>query len=426
MKIFCSPSKTLLDQPDNSDVKILLYGLFRDEAIGSAGESIIRTLRSKKLLPEARAFDLLSIALAITSADYSSLRVESVDGWTRSINLTVAVVDVEFWNTVKDLLEEQLRFLTTDIWKIEFISDGYEYPTPSAPISPELDSIVLLSGGLDSLIGAIDLSANGLNLYAVSQVSKGDKGKQVDFASSIGAGLNHIQLNHNVRLPYKNNGDISQRARSFLFLAYGVLLATTLKKYKDEEEVILYMCENGFIGINPPLTVGHLGSHSTRTAHPHYLGLFQELLKKSDIKVRIVNPYRFKTKGEMLLNSPEQGYLRQNAHKSTSCGKVGRINQQCGRCVPCIIRRASFHKWNVNDGTDYKYPALTRNGQVIGTFLDVKSVAIAVLRAQSEGVEKVIGANLASPYVDNLDEYKSVVSRGLEEIRQFLISEGVC
>ena len=36
-------------------------------------------------------------------------------------------------------------------------------------------------------------------------------------------------------------------------------------------DVTLYMCENGFISINPPLTDARLGSLSTRTTHPVYL-----------------------------------------------------------------------------------------------------------------------------------------------------------
>jgi hypothetical protein len=60
----------------------------------------------------------------------------------------------------------------------------------------------------------------------------------------------------------------SQRARSIIFFAYGVLAATALKRYHDGQPVTLYVCENGFIAINPSLTTARLGSLSTRTTHP--------------------------------------------------------------------------------------------------------------------------------------------------------------
>jgi hypothetical protein len=126
---------------------------------------------------------------------------------------------------------------------------------------------------LDSLIGAIDLSRDRRRPYLVSQVSQGDKKKQILFASRPG------------------NNERSQRARSIIFLAYAVLLATALKRYHDGEEIPLFVCENGFISINPPLTTGRLGSLSTRTAHPVFLTLFQRLLDSADLNVRMISPF---------------------------------------------------------------------------------------------------------------------------------------
>jgi hypothetical protein len=126
------------------------------------------------------------------------------------------------------------------------------------------------------------------------------KQKQVRFASQIGSGLSHLQLNHNAKCPGQH--ERSQRARSIVFLAYGVLLATALRRYGDGDEIPLFVCENGFISVNPPLTTGRLGSLSTRTAHPVFFGQFQRLLDVAGLRVRITNPYEFVTKGEMLAN----------------------------------------------------------------------------------------------------------------------------
>ena len=89
--------------------------------------------------------------------------------------------------------------------------------------------------------------------------------------------------------------------------------------------IILFVCENGFISVNPPLTNTRLGSLSTRTAHPVFLKLFQRLLDAADLRVHIENPYRFKTKGEMLKECSDQEFLKKNAHITTSCGRFGRM-----------------------------------------------------------------------------------------------------
>ena len=89
---------------------------------------------------------------------------------------------------------------------------------PKKPSLPDEHCVSLLSGGLDSLIGAIDLAGrDGKRPYLVSQVSQGDKEKQSYFASKIAGGLSHLQLNHVVSCPGEN--ERSQRSRSIIFLA---------------------------------------------------------------------------------------------------------------------------------------------------------------------------------------------------------------
>ena len=103
----------------------------------------------------------------------------------------------------------------------------------------------------------------------------------------------------------------SQRARSIVFLSYGVLLATALNPYLDGREVTLYVCENGFISLNPPMTGSRLGSLSTRTTHPLFLRLFQQLLSSADIRVQLKNPYQYMTKGEMIRACTNQALLKE-------------------------------------------------------------------------------------------------------------------
>ena len=425
MRVVCAPLTTGFGACAPGDLTIALYSPPDRASQGAAGANIIGVIRRAKLHPTTRAWDLLSIALSVIAADISVRRDQSPDGWTREIDLRVAVSDPGFWTGQKDILEAQLRFLTTDIWKVEFAPGGVQ-PVPTyAAVMPDEDCIALLSGGLDSLVGVVDLASRDVRRpYLVSQIAHGDKAKQSFFASQIGGGLKHLQLNHRANSPGLN--ERSQRARSFIFFAYATLLATTLKRYSAGEEVTLYVCENGYISINPPLTQERIGSLSTRTTHPVYLSNLQSLLGSAGLHVRIKNPYQFKTKGEMLAACAGQDFLKQHAHATTSCGRFARNkHRHCGRCVPCLIRRAAFHAWGVPDKTGYVYVNLSQDDGAHSGFDDVRAAAMAVAEVRSGGLDSWLGASLDTTVMGDVTPYRKVVGRGLEELGKFLDSMGV-
>jgi hypothetical protein len=203
-------------------------------------------------------------------------------------------------------------------------------------------------------------------------------------------------------------------------------VATALKTYNEGKDVPLYVCENGFISINPPLTGTRLGSLSTRTANPYFLKMFQELLVAAKLHINILTPYQFNTKGEMLRNCCNQEFLKNNAHIATSCGRYKRMGfQHCGRCVPCLIRRAAFHKWGFEDQTGYKFAKLSKNDKDHVLFDDVRSAAMAVAEVRSVGLDQWIGASLNSALLGDISSYKNVVQRGIEELGEFLDAMGV-
>jgi hypothetical protein len=209
-------------------------------------------------------------------------------------------------------------------------------------------------------------------------------------------------------------------------LAYGVLAATATKQYHEGQPVTLYVCENGFISINPPLTTGRLGSLSTRTTHPVFLGLFQRLLDAAGLRVRVENPYQFMTKGEMLARCANQDFLRKNARQTTSCGRFARNGyKHCGRCVPCLVRRAALHAWGETDGTIYVYRDLSRDNGDHARFDDVRSTAMAVAEVRADGLDGWLGTSLSTALLGDVAPYKETVERGLQELGSFLEVAGV-
>jgi len=425
VKLVCAPEDHDFEAGVSGDLDIVLYGHTDKPDTGSVGATARNIIQRRKLQPAAQAWDLLSIALSVIAADVAVRRDDSPDGWTRRLDLHVAVSDPVFWTTQSNLLVRQLQFLTTDIWTVTFLGGGLQPVPAKPPAKPDQDCAVLLSGGLDSLIGTIDLvNAHGRKPYAVSQVSQGDKTKQSFFASEIGGGLAHLQLNHNAECPGEN--ERSQRARSIIFLAYGVLMATALERYHEGEEVTLYVCENGFISINPPLTSARLGSLTTRTTHPVYIRLFRELLDAAGLRVKLESPYQFQTKGEMLKGCVDQAFIRKYAHTTTSCGRYARnAHKHCGRCLPCLIRRAAFHAWGVKDKTHYVFTDLSRDDEEHARYDDVRSAAMAVAAAKAEGVSNWAGPSLSTSLLGDVSCYKAVVGRGLDELGTFLKAAGV-
>jgi len=421
MRIYCTPQQDN-ENKYNPDLKVILFGKSDKVTEGHIGDLIWNKVKREKIKPTSKAWDLLSIALSVISADYAGHRKKSHDGWTRVFDMIIAVSDSKFWNEQASLLSKLLGFLTSDRWYFTFVDGGFQpEPTKSGEVKTfDNDSIVLLSGGLDSLIGIIDLIAQKHSPVAVSQLVLGDAKKQKDFSKIFKQDVPHVQLNHNHKIPNSETPS-SQRARSVFFLAYGILIATCLKKYEENKSVTLYMCENGYISINPPLTAMRIGSLSTRTTHPIFLKMFQELIDNAELNVKIENPYQFMTKGQMLSNCSNQALLKKHAYKSTSCGRYKRHgHKHCGRCVPCLVRRAAFKAWGVTDQTNYIYDDLSINSLNYSQYDDVKSIAIAVKELENKGIDRWIGAHLNTAILGDASRYKNTIVSGLNELQMFI------
>lgn len=424
MRLVCAP-KGYGFKTQARVLNVVMYGRADRQTRGNTGAAIPQDIARANLLPIPRAWDFLSWALAVMACDLAGHRTASPDGWTRQFQVEIAVIDPVFWNGQRALINRLLSFLTTDVWDVNFIEGGFLATAPAKPILPSEDCITLLSGGLDSLIGTLDLVANGKKPFAISQTVRGDAENQRAFAKAIGKGLRHLQINHNTEVPDPESPP-SQRARSLIFIAYGVLAATTLETYKSGNNIILYVCENGFISINPPLTDMRLGSLSTRTAHPAFLKMVQELLGNAGIHVNLENPYQLKTKGEMLHDCADKTLLRALASKTTSCGRFLQHGYtHCGRCMPCLVRRAAFRAASMKDATKYVYEDLGRNDERYSGFDDVRSVAMAIAQVQADGLDGWLGTALSTTVIQNVTAYESMVSRGLSELASLLKFHGV-
>lgn len=331
--------------------------------IGSA----VNQLAKLNIYPSEVGLDLLVLAVMVHAADTRLNRIQtSQDAWTREIKLIIPVSEAELWSKSKTVLEKMLRFLTGDLWEVEFRPRpiGFQNLIPRKFNSPLIYSgISLFSGGLDSLIGAIDsLESGDLPLF----VSHAGEGAVSSPQSNVFEKLSKAYSTKNIqrlrfpsaRFPRNLFPDIgsenSTRGRSFLFFALGAFAGSGLKTKFD-----LRVPENGLIALNVPLDSTRLGSLSTRTTHPYYIHRWNELLGILNILGNTFNPYWNKTKGEMVAECKNQSFLKSIVHLSVSCAhpsagryQGGSMCHHCGHCVPCIIRRSAIrHAWQANEET---------------------------------------------------------------------------
>lgn len=405
-------------------VNVTLYARPSNVGTMTAGAAMLSAVRRAGLSPATLAWDFASIALATVTADVAEWRSSSPDGWTREFEVQVPVSDPDLWSTQAERIKDALSFLTTDRWNFTFTSGSVPFVKPKGKRlqTPAADCVALLSGGLDSLIGGIDLVEADKAPYFVSHTVPGDRVNQKAFAAKLGARV--LNLNHNVNIGGPK--ERSQRARSLIFIAYAVLVATSLKAYSESETVDLFVNENGYIAINPPLTPMRVGSLSTRTVHPRFVDLVQKVLEGVGLEVDMTNPYRFKTKGEMLTECQDQILLLELAHQSTSCGRYQRYGfTHCGRCLPCQIRRAAFVRWGKPDATDYVFGPLGQQDDSHAAFDDVRSVATALNMVQDQGFDRWLGATLASVPVGDRDATRQMLKRGIQELGSLHKSLGV-
>ncbi len=411
---------------------LVSHDSFLDHGLGRA----LSDLKAKNVFPTEIGLDLLIIAAHVYAADTRISRAtESDDAWTREIRLVVPVSDPGLWGAVVSILERMLNFLTGDRWTLQFRARPPKFQKHvSAPdlILPAYTSINLFSGGLDSLIGAIDLLEAGQCPLFVSHAGEPAVSKsQEDCFDELKKQYPKVGFDRFrswVAFPKKFVRDVptedTTRGRSFLFFALGAFAGSGFRN-----PFVLNAPENGFIALNVPLDVLRLGALSTRTTHPYYIARWNDLLAGIGIAGRIENPYWNKTKGEMVAACLNQSVLTRIIPDSLSCASPtkgrwqGHGTQHCGYCLPCLIRRASLLV--LGDPTTYtvknlrakKWDPRTATGEHIRSF----QFAVERLHSRS-GIEKLL-VHKPGPLIDNpqaLPELAAVYKRGLEEVGTLL------
>jgi 7-cyano-7-deazaguanine synthase in queuosine biosynthesis len=430
--IFVHDDATKLPRPSGDEIPVLIYGGSPPaNGTGSIGHQVRERLRRLQHPVPNAAYDLLTVSLAVTAADTFASRDLAADGWVRDLHLSIAVNDVSAWKAVRQQLQQALRFLSGDNWTIQFLAGGPEPPAPlkrgwRTELDP-CDCVSLFSGGLDSSIGAINLQTIGRTPIFVSHSYPRDGQRQEWIRARLPKTAFNFSASAHPASKLETPNDVQMRTRSLNFIAFGSAIAATMAELK-RSPIKLYVPENGFISLNPPLTARRIGALSTRTTHPHFISMIQTILDRLAIPVAIENPFADKTKGEMIANCKNPRVLKAVAAETVSCGKWKRSGEQCGKCVPCIIRRAAFHAAGQRDPTLYR-----ASGFDLGRVLEGNSgkddVLAMILAARKYSRKNVAGWVLNSGPLGAEGSKRAalvnVALRGISEVKEFLKSKSL-
>jgi len=326
-------------------------------------EDIERSVGTKL---DALVKDLLDIAVAIYLSDRCVKRTSNLE---REISILIPVRNPEKWNQVKATLVQAVSFLIQNDFDIHFIQGDNE---PSKFEAYELkdseDCVCLLSGGLDSVAGALWLVKTGRNPFLVSHWSSGKlKGFQDDVATFLNSEFKKSFMHCQVKIQKSDKKarfklrkvrekQMIQFSRSFLYLSLASAVALTLK-LKD-----VYICENGPIALNVPTSESRL---NTRTAHPRFLDLYGRLTNEVfGVRLSVTNPFLYDTKAAVVskIDTPKLAKL---VRISCSCwkywcvkniakqkGRIGFVGSHCGECYPCVMRRIAVNSAGLSSFDD--------------------------------------------------------------------------
>lgn len=395
--------------------------------------------RMPRSIPD-RVLDFLDVSIAMYGADRMVGRDQaSWDGWQREITLHVPVRHEAMWRgEVGKSWRDLVNYLTGDTWHLvpRARPTLREYrPRIPRPPFPEAEAVALLSGGLDSFVGAIDLLTQRVPMLFV-----GHRGRNPSSGVSTSQRnvLEHLRTKYSnaelvpffVAEPVKTAQEDSTRSRALLFFALAA--ATALGSGATR----LVVPENGYLSLNVPLSLGYIGSFSTRSTHPHTIDLLRNLFGVLDIAVDVELPYHHQTKGEVLQTCQDQDLLFTGLTHTISCGHpsvpgrdstlppaLRKPGQNCGYCLACLVRRAAIEYAFGDDPTLYPY------GQP-GEFPSTKTLVLEAVRSSlrspsTADMRRILANGPLNVSNEDMLAFRDVYRRGQDELQTLLARRGL-
>jgi hypothetical protein len=370
---------------------------------------------NKHLSP--RLVDLLEIASYVFSADCATSRgsewtdESSTEPWSRDFAFVIPVREPAFWNTSerKCLITEILSFLSNDKYSFTFVPLERDRPNQQYLEFGELEDwlfynperVVMFSGGLDSLAGAVETARNGANVVLVSHrpVSTLDSRQRTLFAElrkEFPTSVIHIPVW--INKAEKFGREPTQRTRSFLYSALGTVVAESVRAGG------VRFFENGIVSLNLPVADEAIRARASRTTHPIALQLFTSLYSAvTERDFTVDNPYRFKTKTDVVAILSEQKAAQLIPYTCSCAHSIFKSKTQwhCGTCSQCIDRRFAITAAGLlpyDSDADYVSDVFTgsrKDGQEKNMAVDYARHGIELNRLSESELASVFNAEIS-------------------------------
>ncbi|MGI8960598.1 MAG: hypothetical protein ACR2IV_12695, partial [Bryobacteraceae bacterium] len=299
--------------------------------------------------------DLIEIASYVYCADQAVTRGgEGVlafgDNWRRQFIFHIPVRRPDVWSSqnVVDALKRTLSFLSDDEYEFRFkqkinaapMQQYLELRDADSEVQ-EIKEVLLFSGGLDSLGGAVQEGV--LDRRRVALVSHRSNPKisrrQEELVQGLKAFLERSPPLHVPVWVHKRGStgrEYTQRSRSFLYasLAFPVAHVFGLSRIR--------FYENGVVSLNLPISEQAIGARATRTTHPQVLNGFAELFSLLiEQPFAVENPFLWRTRAEVvnLIGDARCGDLIRDSVSCMHTHEQTIDKPHCGRCSQCVGRR---------------------------------------------------------------------------------------
>lgn len=365
------------------------------------------------VVPDA-ALDLARVAIAAFIAD--QLTPRSAIAWQREIRIIVHVRDKPGLEPVTDLLEDLLCWLSGDEWTIDLEADTTAPPREPSSMD-DVERISLLSGGADSLCGAVIATGSTAFLghwdnTAVKRAQNLTRQRLEDLRGT----LDYQQI----ELKVIGAKDRNTRTRSLMFMA----LATAAAAARNASSVMVP--ENGFTSLNPPLSADRGGPHTTRSTHPTTFAYANAINAALGIGVTFDNPHQWQTKGELIRAATDvagAAWMQEAIPATLSCAALnsqwyrgGNPNLNCGICIACMTRRGALRVAGVIDNTEYAIDRLT--GASRDRFLRERGKDLPAVQACSGWTPEPPFIVAMGPFLAGFDyeQASRLLAAGIEEL----------
>jgi len=320
--------------------------------------------------------DLIEIATYVYCADQAVTRggdgvKDYGENWRRHLFFRIPVRNPDLWGSaeVTEKLAGTLGFLSEDEYTFEFVK------LDDAPAFQQYlhfadgnggegaEEVVLFSGGLDSLAGAVQEAV--VDKRRIALVTHRPTQKLARRHRKLKELLAEHAQHAPIHLPVSINKakglgrEYTQRSRSFLYAALGATIAQMFGLSR------IRFYENGIVSFNLPPSPQVVGARATRTTHPQSLNGFAAILSVVAGKRFIVeNPFLWLTKTDILTLIREAGCsdLIRYATSCTHTWEMTNLHTHCGTCSQCIDRRFAVLSAGLEDvdpAERYKVDLLT-------------------------------------------------------------------